>query len=72
VAPDVTAATDTDPPVSDWPAYQFILLDLAVACGDFQAAAEAQRRLERLGISVFYRHAPRRRTRRREGGYDAR
>jgi hypothetical protein len=39
---------------TDEPLYWFAVLDLAVEQGDHQAAAEAQRELERLGVSVRY------------------
>ena len=39
----------------DWPTYWFAALERAVHSGDWQAAAEAQRQLERLGVTVIYR-----------------
>jgi hypothetical protein len=41
-------------PPTDWPMYWFAQLEKAVECGDHQAAAEAQRQLERLGVRVAY------------------
>jgi hypothetical protein len=43
------------PPQRDWPLYWFARLEKAVEDGDHQAAAEAQRELERLGVTVQYR-----------------
>jgi hypothetical protein len=51
-------ATDRQP--TDWPVYWFVKLDEAVETGDFQAAAEAQRELARLGVRVSYRRPERR------------
>jgi hypothetical protein len=45
-------------PIVDWPAYWFLLLDRYVAEGELEAAAEAQRQLERLGVDVRYRLRP--------------
>jgi hypothetical protein len=42
--------TPRDP--REWPTYWFAALETAVEEGDLQAAAEAQRQLERLGVSV--------------------
>jgi hypothetical protein len=42
-------------PIVDWPAYWFLLLDRYLAEGELEAAAEAQRQLERLGVEVRYR-----------------
>ncbi len=42
------------PPVDDWPLYWFAALEKAVEVGDYEAAAEAQRRLAQLGIRVSY------------------
>jgi hypothetical protein len=39
----------------DWPVYWFAALERAIEAGDWQAAAEAQRELERLGVTVQYR-----------------
>lgn len=36
----------------DRPTYWFVILDLALARGDFYAAAEAQEELHRLGIEL--------------------
>ena len=41
-------------PPSNWPLYWFAKLEKAVEEGDHQAAAEAQRELERLGVRVAY------------------
>ena len=38
----------------DWPLWWFARLEAAVERGDHSAAAEAQRELERLGVSVRY------------------
>jgi hypothetical protein len=38
----------------DWPLLWFARLELAIERGDHQAAAEAQRQLERLGVRVCY------------------
>jgi hypothetical protein len=42
-------------PVRNWPLWWFAKLELAVERGDYQSAANAQRELERLGITVQYR-----------------
>jgi hypothetical protein len=42
-------------PIVDWPGYWFLLLDRYLAEGELEAAAEAQRQLERLGVEVRYR-----------------
>jgi hypothetical protein len=47
----------------DEPTYWFVVLEIARERGDFARAAEAQRQLERLGVSVRYG-----RPRQREGG----
>jgi len=39
----------------DWPLLWFARLEAAIERGDYPAAAEAQRELERLGVSVTYR-----------------
>ena len=41
-------------PISDWPAYWFLLLDSYLAQGELEAAAEAKRQLDRLGVEVRY------------------
>ena len=46
-------ATPPDDPVEDLPIYWFARLERAVLDGDHEAAAEAQRRLVRLGIVGF-------------------
>jgi hypothetical protein len=43
------------PQPTDWPLYWFAALDRAVEAGDWQAAADAQQELERLGVSLHYR-----------------
>jgi hypothetical protein len=45
-------------PIVDWPAYWFILLDRYLQEGELEAAAEAQRQLDRLGVEVRYRARP--------------
>jgi hypothetical protein len=45
----------TTAPVIDWPLWWFVRLEAAVERGDHAAAAEAQRELERLGVTVQYR-----------------
>jgi hypothetical protein len=43
------------PPASiDWPVWWFVRLEKAVEDGDHDAAARAQRELERLGVVVRY------------------
>jgi hypothetical protein len=45
------------PPQPDYtsrPLYWLVILDRAVERGDFKAAAEAQRELEKLGVQVRY------------------
>jgi hypothetical protein len=42
-------------PVRNWPLWWFCRLEAAVERGDFQAAARAQRELERLGVTVQFR-----------------
>ena len=46
------------PPLTEWPAYWFLLLDNFLAHGELEAAAEAKRQLERLGVEVRYRLIP--------------
>ena len=46
------AAADS---VRDWPLWWFSRLEMAVERGDFAAAAQAQKELERLGVVVQYR-----------------
>jgi hypothetical protein len=41
-------------PPTDRPLYWLVILDQAVEYGDHQAAAEAQRELERLGVAIRY------------------
>ena len=40
--------------VKNWPLWWFAQLEKAVEKGDHQAAAEAQRELDRLGVRVSY------------------
>jgi len=47
-------------PVTESPAYWFLLMEDAKGRGDFEAAARAKRELQRLGVTVTYR--PRRLT----------
>lgn len=47
------ATTDSDH-VRDWPLWWFSRLEAAIDRGDYQAAADAQRELSRLGIKVHY------------------
>ena len=42
-------------PLTEWPGYWFLLLDNFLAEGDLEAAAEAKRQLDRLGVEVRYR-----------------
>jgi hypothetical protein len=49
-----TIPEDTPKETIDWPAWWFFRLEAAVECGDHQAAAEAQRQLDRLGVRVAY------------------
>lgn len=44
--------------VQDWPSYWFVQMEEAVNNSDFSAAAEAQRELERLGVSVKFHRKP--------------
>ena len=46
----------------DQPVYWFVLLDSARDRGDYEAAAEAKRELERLGVKVAFRRPSRRET----------
>lgn len=46
--------TATNEKTIDWPVWWFVRLEAAVERGDHQAAAEAQRELERLGVNVRY------------------
>jgi hypothetical protein len=48
-------AEDNVRSVVDWPGYWFLLLERFLAKGDLEAAAEAKRQLERLGVEVRYR-----------------
>ena len=47
-------------PICDWPLWWFARLETAIERGDYEAAAEAQRNLERLGVRVRYTHPDRR------------
>jgi len=51
------ALTNPDP-VRDWPLWWFARLEAAIERGDYQTAAEAQRELERLGVTVQYSGRP--------------
>jgi hypothetical protein len=42
-------------PITDRPGYWFLILEHYLAEGELEAAAEAQRQLERLGVEVRYR-----------------
>ena len=44
----------------DWPTYWLVRLERAVASGDYEAAALAQRELRRLGIDTTLRVVPQR------------
>lgn len=44
----------------DWPLWWFARLEAAIERGDYEAAAKAQRNLERLGVRVRYTHPDRR------------
>ena len=48
------SAADTPERTIDWPLWWFARLEAAVERGDHEAAAEAQRELERLGVHVRY------------------
>ena len=39
---------------TDWPAYWFVALERAIEEGDYEKAAEAQRNLKRLGVTVRF------------------
>ena len=41
-------------PVRDWPLWWFARLEAAIERGDYQTAADAQRELVRLGVTVKY------------------
>ena len=56
-----------DLPATELPVYWFLILERAAERGDFEAAAQAQKELERLGVTV--RFVQRRAT--RQGGADA-
>jgi hypothetical protein len=49
-----TGPEDTPKDTIDWPGWWFFRLEAAVERGDHQAAAEAQRELDRLGVRVAY------------------
>jgi hypothetical protein len=54
----------------DWPLWWFARLEAAVERGDHIAAAEAQRELERLGVTVRYgRPNQRHQTAKEEGAH---
>jgi hypothetical protein len=46
------------PPVTDTPIYWFVKLEHAVEESDFEAAAQAQRELSRLGVQVKHIRRP--------------
>jgi hypothetical protein len=50
----VSAITTEPPKQNDWPLYWFAKLEHAVNSGDYAAAADAQRQLDRLGVRVAY------------------
>lgn len=58
----------TATPEKNQPVYWFVLLDTAIARGEYEAAARAVRELRRLGVRVQY---PRLRRRQRQGGHHA-
>jgi hypothetical protein len=43
-----------DPPFIELPVYWFLKLESAIEKGDYQAAADAQRELARLGVRVSF------------------
>jgi hypothetical protein len=47
------APIDTEQ-VQDWPLFWFARLEAAIEHGDHQLAAEAQRALQQLGVTVTY------------------
>jgi hypothetical protein len=47
--------TRTQTKIDDWPLLWFARLEAAIGRGDYQTAAQAQRELERLGVTVRYR-----------------
>jgi hypothetical protein len=49
-----TPASPDETDYRNWPLYWFAKLEKAVEGGDHQDAAEAQRRLARLGVRVKY------------------
>jgi hypothetical protein len=53
----MSAAADSRQTI-DWPVWWFVRLEAAVERGDHQAAARAQRELERLGVRVAYGRPP--------------
>jgi hypothetical protein len=52
--------TPTTERTVDWPLWWFVRLEAAVERGQHEAAAEAARELERLGVTVIYRGRNRR------------
>lgn len=44
----------TEAAAREQPVYWFLILELAVEKGDFNAAAAAQRELRRMGVEVTY------------------
>lgn len=51
-------AASTNADHREHPVFWFYLLDKAVEAGNFVRAAQAQRELERLGVTVRYRVRP--------------
>jgi hypothetical protein len=49
-----TASTPKDNPRVEWPLWHFAALEAAIDRGDIAAAAQAQRVLKRLGVTVRY------------------
>jgi hypothetical protein len=49
-----TALTENDPEIRDSSVYWFIVWERAASRGECQEAARAQRKLQRLGVTVQY------------------
>ncbi len=47
-------------PIVDWPTYWFLLLEKSLANGDLDGAAESNRQLKRLGVTVVFCCEPKR------------
>jgi len=47
------------PPVRNWPTYWLVVLERAIADGNYSRADDAQRQLRRLGLEVTIRPVPR-------------